>query len=387
MANQLLDAMAREGFEQVLAIQDETSGLRGFLGLHDTSAGPAFGGIRRFAYRDESAGLMDCLRLSKAMSHKCVLHGIPGGGAKLVVFERPEVDLSRTYRAIGRAVEGLGGRYYAGPDVGTGWQELGWVAEETSFVTRPGAEGPGDLAEATAGGVFAAIAAALGTRDGDPAWSERRVVLQGVGRVGERLAERLVGLGVHVLASETDADRRAELEGSLDVEWIEPSTEFTIPADVFAPCAMGGVLHDLSIQRLVPKVVCGAANTPLARSSHADALHRRGVLFIPDALATAGALIRGATFHLEGEAAGLDEIEARIGGTVEAFLEEARSLDVAPWRLAKEEAERRIRARRERRVADTLVPRVRARAGRTDSDAQSDSSVDSRTSVSENSSS
>lgn len=379
--------MAREGFEQVLAVQDETAGLRGFLGLHDTSAGPAFGGIRRFAYRDEAAALMDCLRLSKAMSYKCALNDIPGGGAKLVVLERPEADLSRTYRAIGRTVEGLGGRYYAGPDVGTGWQELSYVAEETSYVTRPGSHGPGDLSEATAAGVFASIAAGLRSRDGSEDWQRRRVVLQGVGRVGERLAQRLASLGVHVMASETDLDRRAELEGLLDVEWIEPSSEFTVDVDVFAPCAMGGVLHDLSIQRLSAKVVCGAANTPLARSMHADALHRRGVLFIPDILATAGALIRGATFHLDGEAAGLDEIESRIGATVEGFLLEARRLDVAPWRLAKEEAERRIHARRERRVADSLVPGVRRAKQRPEAGAapnRSESSVDSRNSLSEN---
>lgn len=351
--------MARQGFEQVLAVQDETSGLRGFLGLHDTSAGPAFGGIRRFAYRDENAALIDCLRLSRAMSYKCVLNDVPGGGAKLVLLDRPEADKARTYRAIGRMVEGLGGRYYAGPDVGTGSEELAWVAEETDYVTRPGVEGPGDLAEATAGGVFASIAAALRSRDGDERWGDRRICLQGVGRVGEKLARRLIELGVHVLASEADEERRAELERSLDLEWVDSSSEFGVEADVFAPCAMGGVLHDLSIERLSPKIVCGAANTPLARSRHADILHRRGVLFVPDALASAGALIRGSTFHLEGEAASLASIEARIGRTVEGFLTEAASLDVAPWRLAKEDAERRIRANRHRRVAKAILPKRR----------------------------
>src|SRR5262245_50361704 len=117
MGVHILDAMAREGFEEVLAIHDRPSRLRGFLGIHDSSGGPAFGGIRRWAYADEDQALRDCLRLSRAMTHKCALAGLPAGGAKLVVLDRSDMRVDDAYRAIGDLVERLDGRVYTGPDV------------------------------------------------------------------------------------------------------------------------------------------------------------------------------------------------------------------------------------------------------------------------------
>ena len=127
MAIHILDAMSREGFEEIVAIHDRESGLRAFLGVHDTSAGPAFGGIRRYAYGREKAALIDCMRLALAMSWKVALADIAGGGAKLVVLDHPDLDLERAYRHLGRAVERMGGRFYTGPDVGTSARELAWV--------------------------------------------------------------------------------------------------------------------------------------------------------------------------------------------------------------------------------------------------------------------
>lgn len=353
--------MAREGFEEVVALHDHRTGLRAFLALHDTSAGPALGGIRRFGYRDEKEALLDCLRLALHMSFKCVLAGIPGGGAKTVILDRGDLDLPGAYRHLGEAIERLGGRYLAGPDVGSGERELGWVRERTRFASQPGPEGatseagdgPGDLAAATATGVFAGMVAALQSLDGldpdtPPDWGRRRVVLQGLGSVGRTLAKRLLAEGAHVLASEIDPEVAAEAERELGVERIEPGQEVSVSCDIFSPNAMGGTLHDVSIPRLRARVVCGAANNQLARARHAERMHARDVLYVPDFVVNAGAVLRGASVHATGEAPSLQAIEERIGDVTRRVLAAAKRDDEAPARAAERQARLGLQARRER---------------------------------------
>ena len=348
MAVEILDALARQGFEEVIALHDPGSGLRAFLALHDTSAGPAFGGIRAWTYQREDEALRDCLRLARAMTAKCVMAGLPAGGGKVVLLDRPELDREGAYRHLGRAVERLGGRFYTGPDVGTGPRELGWLAAHTRFVTHPGAEGPGELAESTSAGVLAGMAAALRHLDGAERWGERRVIVQGLGEVGARLARSLVELGAEVHAAEVDSERAEALCGELGLVRIDPSRELEGECDVFAPCALSGILHDLSIARLRCRVVAGAANNVLANPAHGRRLHERGVLYVPDFLINAGALIRGARFHLEGEREDVARIGAQIGAGVTAVLERAAAEGVPPVEVALREAEARLAARRSR---------------------------------------
>lgn len=342
MGVHILDAMAREGFEEVVALHDRESGLRGFLGIHDSSRGSAFGGIRRWSYLDEDQALRDCLRLSRAMSHKCALAGLPVGGAKLVMLDRPDLDVERAYRAIGAVVERLAGRFYTGPDVGTGPAELACVAERTRYVTDPGPEGPGELAEATSEGVFRSIAATLRHLDGEVDWKRRTIVVQGLGEVGRGLARRLVEQGARVLAAEVDVERAETVAGELDVELIDPSTEYDQTCDVFAPCALGGILHDLTLTRLRCRIVAGGANNVLVRPLHGDRLHERGIVFAPDFVINAGALIRGVLFHLEHRRESVATIGERVAGALVEVLDRARAEDRPPARVAWEEAESRI---------------------------------------------
>lgn len=353
MSVQILDAMARGGFEQVLALHDRESGLRGFIALHDTSSGPAFGGIRRWSYIDEQRALMDCLRLSRAMSHKCALVGLPAGGGKMVIFDQEGLDVERAYRHIGRAVEQLGGKFYTGPDVGTGDRELAWVAAETRFVTSPGADGPGDLPQATCEGVFAGMAEGLRHLDGELNWSDKTVVIQGLGGVGARLARRLVEAGARVIGADIDPERAAATKASHGIEIVDPAREFDIPCDVFAPCAMGGILHDLTVKRLQARLVAGAANNILARSVHGEQLHQRNVLYIPDIAINSGALIRGAHFHLNGEREPAGDIETRVGLATRKILERASAENRPTSRVALEEADRILD---ERRGGELLFP-------------------------------
>ena len=350
METGILAAMARGGFERVLALHDRRSGLRGFLAIHDTSVGPALGGIRRWSYRNDEQALRDCMRLASAMTLKCCLAGVPAGGVKTVLLDHPEVDWEEAYEYLGRIIEGLGGEVTCGPDLGTGETELAWIARETRHVTGPGERGPGHLSAATAEGVFRGMEAALEHLDGTADWPRRRVVIQGLGAVGRRLAGRLLAVGARVAGTELDTERGRRVADELGMQLLDPTRDLEEECDVFAPCALGGILHDLSIPRLRARVVAGSANNPLARRVHAEALHERGVLYVPDFVISAGALIRGAHFHLDGRRESLGRIGGRIAETVRGVLERAVSEGSSPQRIATREAERMLEERR----ADTL---------------------------------
>lgn len=342
MSVHVLDAMAREGFELVMALHDRRSRLRGFLGIHDSAQGPAFGGIRRWSYQDEDQALRDCLRLARAMTQKCALAGLPAGGGKLVLIDRSDVDVEAAYGFVGDVLESLNGRFHSGPDIGTGARELEWVATRTAFVTRPEPHGPGLLSEATCEGVLHGIAAALRHLDGAEDWSARTIVVQGLGEVGRGLARRFVERGARVVAAEIDPERASLTARELEIELVDPATEFDQRCDVFAPCAMGGILHDLTLTRLRCRVVAGGANNVLARALHGDRLHEMGILYAPDFVINAGALIRGALFHLEGRREPVEAIGSRVGRTTVEILERARAERAPPARVAFDEAERRI---------------------------------------------
>lgn len=342
MSIHVLDAMAREGFELVIALHDRRSKLRGFLGIHDSVQGPAFGGIRRFAYQSEDQALLDCLRLARAMTHKCALASLPAGGGKLVLMERADTDLAAAYAHVGDVLRSLNGRFHTGPDVGTGARELDWVAARTTAVTLPEPRGPGLLSESTCAGVLHGIAAALRHLDGAEDWTSRTIVVQGLGEVGSRVARGLVERGARVRAAEVDPERAERVSRELEIELVDPATEYDQRCDVFAPCAMGGILHDLTLTRLECRIVAGGANNVLARTLHGDRLHEQGILYAPDFVINAGALIRGVLFHLEGRREPVEAIGARIGDTLTEVFERAREGRVPPARVAFEEAETRI---------------------------------------------
>lgn len=342
MSVHILDAMAREGFEQTIALHDRRSGLRAFLAIHDTTRGPAFGGIRRREYRDEREMLMDCLRLSRAMTHKAALLDLPIGGGKIVLAQGEDVDWEAAYRAIGDAVQGFGGRFYTGPDVNTGPAELSLVAERTGFVTDPGEAGPGELAESTAEGVFQGIAAALRAEHGETAWGERKVVVQGLGAVGEGLVRRLVGHGANVVGADIDEERAALVAGRHGIELVDAAVAIDQECDVFSPNALGGLLHDVTLERLRCDIIAGGANNQLAHSIVGDELFDAGILYVPDFVINSGALVRGTLFHLEGRREPVEAIGLRIGAAAERVLAAAVESDDAPARVAVRMAESRI---------------------------------------------
>ncbi len=344
-----LETLSNADHEQIQFLRDPDLGLFAIVAIHDSQAGPAFGGIRRCVYPHLVDGLRDVLRLSSAMTDKCALAGIPGGGAKAVVLDRADLDRDAAYRLLGRYVENLDGRWFCGPDVGTGARELALIAESTRFVTVPGSDGPGDLATATARGVIAgleAVAATLQGTERDKAELGRfSYAIQGLGEVGSLLAHELRERGARVIASDVDDTRLAR---AIDQDGIEPCASEEILAaacDVFVPCALGGILHDLSIERLRFRAICGSANNILATDDHGDLLAQRGVLVAPDFVVNSGALILGAGYHLFGERDPSAAID-RIGEELLALFARARSEGLAPTRLAVQIAQERRAAAR-----------------------------------------
>lgn len=332
--------LAERSFEQIQVLRDVASDSTAIIAIHDTRLGPAFGGIRRYQYRAFDDAVDDALRLAESMTWKCALAGIPGGGGKTVLLDHPGLDREAAYQLIGRYVEEMGGRYFTGPDVGTEAQDLEVVAGATGFVARAIDDGPGPLGEPTARGVLAGLAA-VAERLGFPELEGCHVVVQGLGEVGRRLAGSLVERGAKVTVADVSSSKVDEARDSLGVEICDPGDASRLACDIFAPCALGGVVHDVSVAALGAKGIAGSANNVLAGPEHGDVLFQRGVLYAPDFVVNAGALIHGATHHLEGETPAPGRID-RIGATIGELLDEAKATGIPPEQLAIERARRLV---------------------------------------------
>ena len=301
-----------------------------FVALHAVLAGHTFGGIRLRAYAREEDALTDALALAQAMSRKVTLAGIVGGGAKAVLMEPPPGKRDAALEALGDLIESLDGRYHAGPDYGFTLADDAAVRRRTRFL----AAGEG-LAEATAEGVRRAMFAAT---------TPAVVAVQGLGAVGLALARQLRERCVHVIAADTRAGATAGFEE------VAPAAVFDVPCDVFAPCAVGGVLDAQTIARLRCRVVCGAANNPLASADGDTTLKARGIVLVPDFLANAGAVVVGASREL-GETHLIAARMDALGERVSAVLERAAREDRTPQEVAVELADAQIaRLRRDRQV-------------------------------------
>jgi leucine dehydrogenase len=319
-------------FEEIQVFNDAARRCIAFVVLHDTRPGPAFGGIRRREYSDAESALADALRLAQAMTWKCALAGVPGGGGKAVILERSGMDRAAAYALLGRAVERLGGRFYTGPDAGTQPDDLDIVARHTRYVATPGAAGPGDLAESTALGVHAgirAVARALGRGSLDGL----KVAVQGLGEVGFRLARRLRADGARLAVADVRGDAAERARAELDAEVVDPLHVFDVHADVLAPCAVGEVIDRERAATLPARAVAGAANNVLADAEAGQILFARGVLYAPDFVINAGALVHGALFHLEGASPAAERI-VEIGTRVAEVLATARVEHLPPEAVA-----------------------------------------------------
>jgi leucine dehydrogenase len=334
--------VAPSGYERVLRADDPSIGYTGFIAVHSTALGPAVGGTRYWKYESDAEALADVLRLARAMTCKSALAGLPFGGGKSVIVRRGDyVDRSAIFRAHGRFVHVLNGAYITAEDVGTSPSDMVHLRSETPHVAGlPGESG--DPAPHTARGVFRALLAASEFRWGEAALTRRTVAVQGCGAVGRHLALELQHAGASLVVCDTDDARARSVAEETGATVTAPDAIFGARADIFAPCALGGVLNAATIPRLHADIVAGGANNQLARSRDAKLLHERGIIHVPDYVANAGGIINGCR-----ELAGWSEGEASvrvdaIAGTVREILLLAERAGVTPAQTADRMVEQRL---------------------------------------------
>ena len=287
----VFDDASFRGHEQVIFCSDDAVGLRAIIAIHDTSLGPALGGLRVWAYRSEAEALADVLRLSRGMTYKAALAGLPLGGGKAVIIADRETRSPALFMRFGDFVESLGGRYVTAEDVGASQADLELVRRRTAHVVGIAEGRAGDPSPATAWGVFHGLRAAVKHKLGRDHLKGLRVAVQGLGHVGSTLARYLVDAGCELIVADIDAGRTRRAAVDCDARVVGVGEIHKVEADVFAPCALGGVLNDRTIPELKARIVAGSANNQLAEDRHGEDLRDRGVLYAPDYAVNAGGII------------------------------------------------------------------------------------------------
>ena len=287
----LFERLELDDYEQVVFNYDEASGLKAIIAIHDTTLGPALGGTRIWNYDSEEEALNDVLRLSKGMTYKSAAAGLNLGGGKAVIIGDPEeIKSEELWRAYGRFVQSLNGRYITAEDVNTTVDDMEIVAEETGFVTGlPSTSG--DPSPVTALGTFHGIRAAAEEVYGSDDLSGKVVAVQGVGHVGQNLVRHLKKAGADVVITDIKQENIDAVVEEFGVKVVEPGKIYSVNCDIFAPCALGAVINDDTIPQLKCDIVAGAANNVLEEKRHGDMLEEKGIAYAPDYVINAGGVI------------------------------------------------------------------------------------------------
>jgi leucine dehydrogenase len=319
--------------ELVITQRGRRSGLPITIAVHSTARGPAAGGCRLTNYPQWRDGVTDALRLSAAMTGKCLIAGLPLGGGKTVVAVPPGhvFDRRALLLDVGDTIASLDGRYATGPDVGTGPDDMAVIGQRTGHVfCRPeSAGGSGDSSQHTATGVLAALRALCAHRFGTPGLAGRRFAVLGLGRVGGHLLRLLAAEKADLLAADVE-DRRA-LAAEHGATWVSPEQALSADVDVLVPAALGGLLTPRTVEDLRCAAIAGPANNQLDAASTADLLHGRGILWAPDVVVSAGGLIHATAVELLHESPA--QVAARlrgVGDTLAGILRTADSAGTTP---------------------------------------------------------
>ncbi|WP_300974673.1 Glu/Leu/Phe/Val dehydrogenase dimerization domain-containing protein [Sphingomonas sp. LHG3406-1] len=328
-----------DGHEAVHFVTDKASGLRAIIAMHSTHLGPAAGGSRFWHYADNADALTDALRLSRGMSFKNAMAGLPLGGGKAVILaDEARTKTPAMLTAFGRAVEGLGGRYVTAEDVGINVADMQAVRRETRHVAGlPVAEGAvgGDPGPHTSYGVFLGLKAAVRRALGKDSVSGLHIALQGAGSVASGVARRAAAEGARLTIADVDQAKAANLAAEVGGTLGDPATILSIEADVVSPNALGAVLDDQSIVALNSPIVAGGANNQLARPEHGAALMARGILYAPDYVINAGGIINVSTEYLQdGDAEVVRRRIEGIPGRLDAIWSESESSGRDPATVA-----------------------------------------------------
>lgn len=340
--------MQELGHQQIVFCHDEAVGLHSIIAIHDTTLGPALGGVRFWPYASEEEALMDVLRLSRGMTYKAAISGLNLGGGKAVIIGDPlRIKSEALLRRFGQFVESLGGRYITAEDMGVSVRDMEYVRMETTYVTGLPEEmgGSGDPSPVTAYGVYLAMKAAWKKLTGTDSLKGVKVLVQGLGKVGMALVERLHTEQAVIYATDLSAAQLEQAQVQYGIHPVSPDTWYAHPVDILAPCARGGVLNAETIPHLRCAAIAGSANNQLA-DEKADSyrLMDRGILYAPDFLINAGGLINVYT-ELEGYSRNraLARTEYIYEATLRVFST-AEQRGISPHEAAMQLAEERIRA-------------------------------------------
>lgn len=295
---QLFDTLQAMGHEEVVLCSDPVTGLRAIIAIHDTSLGPALGGTRMWKYASDEHAIIDALRLSKGMTYKAAVSGVNLGGGKAVIIGDSRFEKNEAmWRAYGRMVDSLGGRYITAEDVGTSVQDMGWINMETKYVTGvAGVGGSGDPSPVTALGVYSGMKASAKFAWGSDSLAGKRIVVQGAGNVASHLVKSLLEEGAIVFLTDIYAEKAQALATATGASVIKPDEVFTTECDIFSPNALGAILNDETIKQLSCAIVCGGANNQLQNEEpHSRMLKERGIVYAPDYVVNSGGLMNVAS--------------------------------------------------------------------------------------------
>jgi len=342
---EIFQYMEKYDYEQLLFCQDRVSGLKAIICIHDTTLGPALGGTRMWTYESEDEAIEDALRLAKGMTYKNAAAGLSLGGGKAVIIGDPRRDKSEAmFRAFGRFIQGLNGRYITAEDVGTTVADMDIIHEETDYVTgiSPSFGSSGNPSPVTAFGVYRGMKAAAKEAFGTDSLSGKTIAVQGVGNVAYNLCKYLYEEGAMLIVTDIHKESVQRAVDEFGARAVDPQDIYGVQCDIYAPCALGATVNDQTIPLMKAKVIAGAANNQLKEARHGDTLHERGIIYAPDYVINAGGVINVADelYGYNRERA-LKKVEA-VYENIEKVLEISKRDAIPTYLAADRLAEERI---------------------------------------------
>ncbi|MDM5315975.1 branched-chain amino acid dehydrogenase [Fictibacillus sp. b24] len=334
-------------YEQMVICQDKQSGLKAIICIHDTTLGPALGGTRMWTYETEDAAIEDALRLARGMTYKNAAAGLNLGGGKTVIIGDPKKDKNEEmFRAFGRYIQGLNGRYITAEDVGTTVEDMDLIYQETPFVTgvSPAFGSSGNPSPVTAYGVYRGMKAAAMEAFGTDSLEGKVIAVQGVGHVAYTLCKHLHEEGASLIVTDINKEAVQRAVEDFGARAVEIDDIYSVDCDIFAPCALGAIINDDTISKIKAKVVAGAANNQLKETRHGDALHEMGIVYAPDYVINAGGVINVADelngYNRDRAMKKVETIYDNIASVIEISKRDNIPTYLAADRLAEERIER-----------------------------------------------
>lgn len=341
----IFDYLQKYDYEQLIFCHDAASGLKAIICIHDTTLGPALGGCRMWTYETEEDAIIDVLRLARGMTYKAAAAGLNLGGGKTVIIGDPKKDKNEAmFRALGRYIQSLGGRYITAEDVGTTVADMDIIHQETDYVTGVSPEfgSSGNPSPVTAYGVYVGMKAAAKVAFGNDSLAGKTVAVQGVGSVGYHLCKHLHQEGAKLIVTDINPDNVKRAVEEFGAQAVSADEIYAVDCDIFSPCALGGIINDETIPKLKAKVIAGSANNQLKEERHGDQIHEKGIVYAPDYVINAGGLINVAD-ELEGynRERALKKVETIYDNLMKVF-EIAKRDNIPTYKAADRMAEERI---------------------------------------------